>query len=338
MSMNWLLLALLTALLAGVVYQHVGARADAQRIPPPGRMVDIGGGRRRHLYTMGAGSIPVILEAGVAASSLSWMRVQPKLAEFAEVHSYDRAGLAWSDPVRGPVTATRCAAELHELIVSANIPAPFVLVGHSFGTFVVQAYASAHPEHVAGIVLVDPIHPAEFLQAPRQQRWRLKGGVYFSRLGTLVAHTGVVRLCLSLLTSGSTAVPKGVSRMFGSEATKVLTRLVGEVQKLPPEAWPAVASHWSQSKCFTSMGRHLSGLSRSAAEIARCHISPVVPVTVITAASQPQANREAHARIAASSKYGRQIFASASGHWVHLDEPALVVEAIRDLLDEVQGS
>jgi pimeloyl-ACP methyl ester carboxylesterase len=263
------------------------------------------------------------------------MRVQPQVAEFAEVHSYDRAGLAWSDPVRGPVTATKCAAELHDLIASTRIQTPCVLVGHSFGTFVVQAYASAHPENVAGIVLVDPIYPAEFLEASRQQRWRLKGGVYFSRLGTLVAHTGVVRLCLSLLTSGSTAVPKGVSKLFGSEATKVLTRLVGEVQKLPPEAWPAVASHWSQSKCFTSMGRHLSGLPRSAAEIARCTTSPDIPVVVITAASQPPANREAHARIAASSRQGRQIFASASGHWVHLDQPELVVEAIRAVLSEI---
>ena len=334
--MSWVLAFVLAALVAGALYQHVGTSADARRIPPPGQLVDIGGHRLRHVHSMGHGSVPVILEAGIAASSLSWMRVQPRVAEFAKVYSYDRAGLAWSDAGRGPVTAHKCADELHELLAAAKISAPCVLVGHSFGTFVVRAYASAHPEMVAGIVLVDPIHSAEWLDMSRQQSWRLKGGIWFSWLGAVVARVGVVRLCLSLLTRGSTAVPKRVSRLFGSEAARVLTRLVGEVQKLPPETWPAVASHWSQAKCFVSMAKHLSGLRRSAEELARCTVPSHIPVVVLTAATQSTTSREEQARIASGSTHGRQVIATASGHWVHLDEPELVVDAIRSVISAGQ--
>ena len=203
-------------------------------------------------------------------------------------------------------------------------------MGHSYGAFVLHAYASSHAGKVAGLVLVDPIFPAEWLGMTRQQRWRLKGGVLFSRLGAALARTGGVRACLSLLARGSTGVPKRISRVFGTEAAHVLHRLVGEVQKLPPETWPAVQAHWSQAKCFSSMARHLAGLRRSAAEIEACgHLPSHIPVVILTGASQPRAYHEEHARMAGRSAQGRHIVAKASGHWIHLDEPELVVEAIR---------
>ena len=301
-------------------------------------MVDIGGGRRLHLNCQGAGSPTVILEAGIAASSLSWLHVQPRVAAFARVCSYDRAGLAWSDPARGPVTASRCAADLHALLTAAAVPGPYVVVCHSYGAFVLQAYASAHPQNVAGLILVDPIYPTEWLNMPRKERWRLKGGVFFSRVGQLFAAAGVVRACLARLARGSTGVPRRVARMFGSEAARVLSRLLGEVQKLPPESWPAVRSHWSQAKSFSSMARHLGGLRASAVEVAACEISCDIPVVVISAASQSQAYREEQARIAARSTRGRQVLAVGSGHWVHLDEPDLVVEAVRDLVTHLRSS
>ena len=309
----------------------------SEHIPPPGRLVDIGGGRRLHLNCQGAGAPTVILEAGIAASSLSWLHVQPRVAAFTRVCSYDRAGLAWSDAARGPVTAARCAVDLRALLTAAAVPGPYVFVSHSYGAFVLQAYAAAHPQTVAGLILVDPIYPSEWLNMTRKERWRLKGGVFLSRVGQLFAAAGVVRTCLALLARGSTGVPKRVSRMFGSEAARVLNRLVGEVQKLPPESWPAVQSHWSQAKCFSSMARHLGGLRASAVEVAACEISRDIPVVVVSAASQSQAYREEQARIAARSTRGRQVLAAGSGHWVHLDEPDLVVEAVRDLVSYYRG-
>ena len=301
-------------------------------VAPPGRLVDIGH-RRLHLHSMGEGSPPVVLEAGIAASSLSWSHVQPRVATFARTYSYDRAGLAWSDPCARPVTAASCADDLHRVLSAAGVNGPCVLVGHSYGAFVLHVYASRHPERVAGLVLVDPIYPDEWLKLSRRERWRLKGGVFLSRVGALLARTGLVRACLTRLSRGSTDVPRRVSRMFGSEAAKVLSRLVGEVQKLPVETWPAVQAHWSEPKCFTSMAEHLAGLRKSAAEVAACADLPRrIPVVILSAATQSEAYRQEHARMAARSEHGRHVLASGSGHWILLDEPDLVVDAIRHVV------
>src|SRR5688572_81359 len=146
-------------------------------VPPPGRLVDIGH-RRLHLNAQGEdlphsqrqGSPTVVLEAGIAASSLSWSHVQPRVAAFARTYSYDRAGLAWSDACSKPVTAASCADDLHALLTAAKIEGPCVLVGHSYGAFVLHVYASRHPENVSGLVLVDPIYPEEWLKLPRRGR------------------------------------------------------------------------------------------------------------------------------------------------------------------------
>src|SRR5205823_4076372 len=124
--------------------------------PPPGRLVDIGG-RRLHLYEQGDGSPTVVLESGLAASSLSWRPVQTEIAKFARVVSYDRAGLGWSDPAIEPPTLMRLVRDLDALL--QNAPPPYVMVGHSFGSAVVSAYCMHFGAKVGGLVHVDPMRP-----------------------------------------------------------------------------------------------------------------------------------------------------------------------------------
>src|SRR5947207_2092202 len=100
--MNYLIL-LLGLIGAAMIYQTLGSYHDARRFPAPGRMIDIGP-CRLHLKDVGAGSPTVVLESGIAASSLSWALVQPGVAEFTRVCSYDRAGLSWSDNCPAPRT------------------------------------------------------------------------------------------------------------------------------------------------------------------------------------------------------------------------------------------
>jgi len=324
--------ALLVLVLAGAGYQLVGSRRDALRLRPPGRLVDIGG-RRLHLFEAGSAGPVVVLEAGIAASSLSWSRVQPLVSAFGRVLSYDRAGLAWSDAGPARLTAAGLAGDLHAMLAAADVPGPYVLVGHSFGSFVVRAFAEAHPDDTAGLVLVDPIFPSEWLDMSPAARRRLSGGIFLARVGAMLAAVGFVRLCLSLLVAGSTGTPKRVSKLFGSDAAEVLSHLVGEVQKLPPELWPAVAAHWSEPRCFRSLASHLGALRPSAREVAAFGPLGDIPLVVITAASQSETVRGEHARIAALSACGHQVIASVGGHWVHLDEPELVAAAVREVTD-----
>src|SRR6185312_17431456 len=102
------------------------------KLPPPGRMIDIGG-RRLHAQISGDAGPSIVLESGLAATSLTWALVQPLIAPFARVMSYDRAGLGWSDDATHPATALNAVQDLELLLGRAGLPAPFLLAGHSFG-------------------------------------------------------------------------------------------------------------------------------------------------------------------------------------------------------------
>jgi pimeloyl-ACP methyl ester carboxylesterase len=98
------------------------------------------------------------LEAGVGNPWLAWYKVQPLVAQFARVCSYDRAGLGWSDPSPEAPTAKEIAAELHTLLGNAGITGPYVLVGHSLGGMYVRMFQSRYPSEVVGLLLVDSSH------------------------------------------------------------------------------------------------------------------------------------------------------------------------------------
>jgi pimeloyl-ACP methyl ester carboxylesterase len=182
------------------------------------------------------------------------------------------------------------------------------------------------------MVLVDPIYPSEWAQPDREHQRRLRGGVFLSHVGGLLARVGFVRVGLRLLTGGAPGAARRVSRLFGAEAAGVLSRLVGEVQKLPAETWPAVQTLWSQPKCFAAMAAHLAALPESARQVAAASDLRDIPLVVITAGHQPDECRVEHERIAALSSRGRQIVVEGSGHWVHLDHPAVVAGAISEVV------
>ena len=323
--------------LAGVVYQTIGAARDRQTFAAPGRLGRVGR-HRLHYRCEGSGTPAVVLEAGIAASSLSWSRVQPVVARFTRVCSYDRAGLAWSESSRTPRTMPTLVGELRLLLQQAGTPPPYVLVGHSFGGIIIRAFARAYSDEVAGLLFVDTLHPEEWCEPSSQQRRLLRGGVFLSRIGAALAHLGAVRLCLSLLSGGSPGPPRQFSRIFGPTAAALLEHIVGEVQKLPPEVHPSVQAHWSSPRAFKGMRQHLAALPACCAEVAGgTDALADKPVIVLSSGRRDPRWLAADAALARSSSKGSHIVSSRSGHWVHLDDPELVVRAIRDVAGMVRG-
>ena len=318
---------ILATLATGALYQLIGLRRADRTYAPPGTMVSVDR-QRLHVVSAGTGTPPVVFEAGVAASSLSWARVLPGIAAFTHACAYDRAGLGWSDPARGPRTVAGMLAELRGVIAHAQTAtgSPCVLVGHSFGAFLVYAYASAHPADVAGLVLLDP--PSEWHHVTRRQARMLWGGIQLSRVGGLLARIGVVRAGLALLTDGAPGVPRRFVRIFGSTTARTLERLVGEVRKLPPEVHPIVQAHWSQPKCFRAMAAHLAALQDMAAAVAGVTSLPDVPLVVVSSGDQSPETIARHRALARLSPSGRHVIAEKAGHWIQLDDPELVVTTV----------
>lgn len=138
-------------------------------------LVDIGGDRKLYMTCRGSGSPTVVLVSGLGNAADIWsVTTDPKngravfdeVANFTRVCAYDRPGTirvtdddkpSPSTPVGQPTSAKPAAADLDALLGASGEPAPYVLVGHSFGGPIIRLYAAAHPAEVGGLVLVDAL-------------------------------------------------------------------------------------------------------------------------------------------------------------------------------------
>lgn len=154
LGLKWFGIVLVVLIAIGVVYQTVATEADKGKFAPRGQLYTING-HQMHLVCVGEGSPTVILQAGGAAESLWWYWVQHQLAEHTRACAFDRPGHGWSESAAGLRDGLTIDAELHALLQQADIPAPYVMVGHSLGAIWTRTYAAQYPADMAGIVLVD---------------------------------------------------------------------------------------------------------------------------------------------------------------------------------------
>jgi pimeloyl-ACP methyl ester carboxylesterase len=304
----WMLAAAAVAL-GGLVTQIALTRRDRRRHAAPGVLVN-----GLHVRQTGDQGPSVVFEAGLAATSLNWTRVQEALAGDARTWSYDRAGLGWSRHSRGIRSIARMTDDLRALTRQLAVPRPFVLVGHSFGTFVVRVYARRFPEDVAALVLIDPVMPDEFADASWTTRVRLWRAAIFSHVAGVLASFGLARLGLwgLLRRGGGDAGP-----LLGLSAT--LRRVAGEVAKLPPESVRLLRTRWSEPRFFRELAASVLSLPACAAEVAGATVTAAVPVVILSGAHQTAERLRVHEALAT-----RHVVVDGSAHWIHLDRPELV--------------
>jgi pimeloyl-ACP methyl ester carboxylesterase len=125
--------------------------------PPVGRHYDVEG-RRLLLHQSGCGGPAVVFLPGGGAVGLDYLNVQRRAAELTTSVVYDRAGTGWSDPVGLPRALVEVTDELRALLRVADVPPPYVMVGHSLGGLYARHYAQRFPSEVSGMVLLDPAH------------------------------------------------------------------------------------------------------------------------------------------------------------------------------------
>jgi pimeloyl-ACP methyl ester carboxylesterase len=304
------------------------------RPPAPGRFVDIGG-FRLHLNCAGSGTPTVILDAALGGSSVSWSLVQPEVARFARVCSYDRAGFGWSDPGPMPRTAGRLAGELRELLRRAGVDPPFLLVGHSFGGLVMHVFARRYRADTAALLLVDPAHPEDWVTPAPKEQIKIDRGVLLCRYGARAARFRVAHLVGKLATIGAFGPAEALVRLVSlGRLSKEDQGILAPVWRLSPEARRPLRWFWSQPRFFEALGSQIASMPVSAAEALEASSGGYGDLPLITISStEPGEYRLAQQEtLARLSTRGRHIVASASGHWVPLDQPQVVVDAIRELV------
>ena len=280
------------------------AQADIDPLVPPGQLIDIGG-YRLHIHCLGNGGPAVVFDAGLGGSSLDWIYVQERLQKDTRVCAYDRAGYGWSDPGPPPRTTARIVEELELLLKGANVTPPYILVGHSFGGYNMQYFTKAHPSAVAGLVLVDSSHPDQSERMPELPA-RAESDGYGAEMVTFFDPNVVFK--------------------YYRENT-----------------WFAVGRLMSSRKAIQTQQRELFNFNISAFEVKQLGNLPDVPLVVISHGQRvwpdnplgQAREREWQAMqqdLVHSVPRGSQITATGSGHLIQLQEPDLIANAIRRLL------
>jgi pimeloyl-ACP methyl ester carboxylesterase len=273
--------------------------------------------------------------SGIAASCLNWAAVQRAVAPHALAVTTDRAGLGWSDLGPRGLTATDHAVHLRAALGHAGIAPPFLLVAHSYGGVVAQMFATRFEADVSGMLLLDPISWRDWADPGPLERRTLRGGMAFARIGAALAALGLVGFAVRRFRGGSEGVGRALLGSFGPHAVQAVSRVLGEVGKMPPDTWDAIQYHWSRPRSFLAMARHFAALPRSARLLRDEHSTATpwtFPLVVLGASDHPPAARARQEEIARRSSRGRYEAVAGAGHWVHLDRHDAVQEAILELV------
>jgi len=298
------------------------------------------GAHRLHIRCDGDRAPTVIFDAALGGSSLSWSLVQPAIARLTRACSYDRAGFGWSDAGPLPRTASRIADELRDLLRVTAVPPPYVLVGHSYGGLVMRSYAARHPNDVAGFVLIEPAIPEEWTNPTDQQRALIARGVRLCRYGAAASRRGLAQLVSTLVRIGAL---RAARLLVGLVSRGGLRRedegILAPIWKLPPEVRGVLREMWTQPKFFEALGSQIETICESATAVMSAGPPDYddLPLMVISSARSTERRLQADSALARRSTRGRHILAAESGHWVPLDAPQVVVDAITAMIAEIRG-
>jgi pimeloyl-ACP methyl ester carboxylesterase len=300
-------LAMALALLSAPLQPITAEGISFPRYQRPGQLVDIGT-HRLHIYCLGSGSPAVILDAGLGGSSLEWLRVQSGLSGQVRACIYDRGGYGWSDPGPAPRTSSRIADELFLLLYKARIPGPYVLVGHSFGGYNVQLFASRYPYATQGLVLVDSSH------AEQLERFQ----------------AAPIRVKLAPSISGDTVFVR-----FSRPKVHPM---------IPDELKGTIYGLMQRAAARRAMAAEYLGFRLSAEEVRRQGDLPDVPTFVLTRGQRIWGRDvrgdlmeklwfELQGELARRVPRHAHVVAVNSGHYIHLDQPQLVINAVRKVIE-----
>ena len=274
-------------------------------------LVDIGGGRKMYLECRGSGSPTVVLVAGLKGSAADWNIAEKRaptvfdeVAKFTRVCAYDRPGTpvgekpSRSDPVRQPTTAQDAASDLHALFSAAKEPTPYVMVGHSYGGMVARLYASTYPDNVSGLVLVDAL--SEGLQeAETPEQWAVQR----------VLMEGDISESLALYPDLERIDP---DKSFAQVRAAPRLRLLPLIVLSADRPWgPQIPSMIAEGKLPANVPTDFGYVTDAAQKEAQEKLAELVP-------------------------NAKHITKTNSGHEIHKEQPQLVINAIREVVEAVR--
>jgi pimeloyl-ACP methyl ester carboxylesterase len=287
-------------------------------------LVEVQPGRRLNLYCTGKGSPTVIFEAGQGDSTRVWGLVQPSIASKTRACSYDRAGLGFSDPSTRPSTSANIVKDLRRLLSAARIKPPYVLVGHSSAGMYIKLYAETNLDEIAGMVFVDPSH-----EDLGKTLWKMDPA-YQAKYPSLIATQA---LCLKASPSDFLEGSDLFENCIGGSDPHY-SKAINDVEIERAKSWGRRAA-WTSEQ---------DNIWFDSSDQVRASYRPLgdIPLVVLSHEPLPRTRDETqelrdaknqlwirvHREIAAMSSRGTVETVTDAGHYIELDQPKAVIDAI----------
>lgn len=327
-------------MLCGIAYaDSMEEPFDEGSYTHPHLMIEVAPDRRLNLFCLGRGEPTVIFDAGWGNWSLIWRKVQLKVADFTRACSFDRAGSGFSDGAMLPRDTEALTDDEHALITAAEIPSPYVLVGHSIAGLSSILYADNYLKELAGMVLVDPS---------------------FSHQSSIMASIPGLAQLLVPIDRQSRATTEACADAAHRHALPTSPELVDACLDHDPgfgspliKATDAMAlrvDHWKDVISELSSFETLSGGDQSDPDSieldASKHPLGDLNLIILTAGKVLKAPgmtedqeaalfsgwKAAHDELASRSTRGQNIVVPNSSHYIQLDDPQIVIDQIRNVV------
>ncbi len=315
-------------LLIGGTYEQMARRRSVANFPAPGKLVDVGKGRRLQLDCRGSGLPTVVLESGLDAyGSLAWAAVHDSIARTSRVCAYSRAGIMWSDPPSGPFDVRNAARDLHAALIASGEAAPWVMVGHSIGGPYAMIFTQLFAAEVTGIVFVDASHPEQFIEYAKSVGTSLLPSATIPRIGSALAWTGLVRLLP--VPPNPASWPHIIGAVSPAFLSTSLSALTSELEAIPVTL--------EQAGMMRSLGERpiivLTAMRPdSPADLAQ------MGLTSVQGAKRLAAWRALHDDEATWSARGQNVLVEDASHYIQFFRPDLVISAVRNVVTATRSS
>jgi pimeloyl-ACP methyl ester carboxylesterase len=315
----------LLVLTVTTIYHQFASYHDRQYPAQPGKLIMTSDGIERHLYIQGTGEITAIVDASLGG--VEGYLLMTELAKLTRVCVYDRSGYGWSQMSSQPRTSQQIVTELAALLDRSQIAPPYILIGDSFGSYNLRLFAHQFPERTAGLILTDGLHERAMLSLPLSLQL-LK--IFFTLSFGFVAvgaSLGIVRLC-------------GVAGVF--ELIKP------ELKKFEAIDLQYVKRSFYSTNHWLTMMREMWNLDTSGRQLQPANDLGNLPLISIKSQtflrpllglkflSLPAADRSRdliHQDLLKLSTNSQQVSAERSSHFVWIDRPELIVNAVATLLN-----
>lgn len=299
----------------GCIYQNAMVSYERGKYEKPGRLIDVYD-HKMHTYSEGKGQPTVVFTvgSGTPCAYTDYYFIQKEISKITRTVSYDRLGYGWSEKASANRGINRVVDELHTLLEKSGELPPYILVGHSLSSLEVIRFAQLFPQEVAGIVLIDGGNPSFYADFNENSALMPMYLIKLAGKIGLIRTLGNIGILLPLTDERkrSGLLPEELSKIdkalfFKSSAEK---NNIDEVKNINENANTVITGG--------NIGK--------------------IPLIILT--SEKSANNKTWARTQQQLKdwsaNSNQEMVKKSSHYIHLDNPTLVIERIKELIHSLQ--